>query len=92
MAFAHAPTDEPTYVLPPGGLRKRGVVWIWRRAQHGARRASKLFGKLLSDALTQADLKPPALVPNAYYQEQRAMCCIVHIDGFMADSEGHQLD
>ena len=50
VAFFHAsmPDDEPTYVRPPHGLRRKGFVWFLRRALCGTRRASILFGQLLT--------------------------------------------
>ena len=92
VAFFHAPMDEETYVYPPRGLRRRGAVWILRRALYGARVASKLFGRFLRETLTKAGLSPLALVPNAYYHAQRDIECVVHGDNFMAGGEDRQLD
>ena len=92
VAFSHSPMDEFTMVRPSPGLRVRGKLWVVNRALYGTRRASKCFGKLVAEVLTDARFETVAIVANTFHHPQRDNDTVVHGDDFVAVAEDGQLD
>ena len=62
------------------------------RALHGSRMASRCFGKLVAEVLTDAWFETVSTVPNTYRRPQRGIDTVVHADDFVAVAEDRQLD
>ena len=86
VAFFHSPMDECTVVRPPPGLRVKGKLWVLNTALCGSRMASRCFGKLFAEVLTDARFETFSIVP------QRDIDTVVHGDDFVAVAEDGQLD
>ena len=71
MAFFHSPMDEFMVVRPPPGLRVKGKLWVLNWALCGTRMASRCFGKLVAEVLTNAQFETVSIVPNTYHHPQR---------------------
>ena len=84
--------DEFTVVRPPRGLRVKGKLWVLNRARCGTRMASRCFGKLVAEVLTNAQFETVSIVPNTYHHAQRDIDTVVHGDDFVAVAEDGQLD
>ena len=92
VAFFHSPMDEYTVVRPPPGLRVRGKLSVLNRALYGTRMASRCFGKLFAEVLTDARFETVSIVPNTYHYPQRDIDTVVHGDDIVAVAEDGQLD
>ena len=92
VAFFHSPMDEHTVVPPPPGLRVNGKLWVLNMALYGPRMASRCFGKLVAEVLTDARFETVSIVPNTYHHPQRDIDTVVHGDGFVAVAEDGQLE
>ena len=92
VAFFHSPMEEYTVVRPPPGLRVRGKLWVLNRALCGTRMASRCFGKLFAELLTDARFETVSIVPNTYHHPLREIDTVVHGDDFVAVAEDGQLD
>ena len=71
VSFFHSPMDENTVVRPPPGLRVKGKLWVPNRALYGTRMASRCFGKLVAEVLTDARFETVSIVPNTKNHPQR---------------------
>ena len=91
-AFFHSPMYEYTVVRPPPALQVRGKLWVLNRALYGTRMASRCFGKLVAEVLTDALFETVSIVPNTYHHPQRDIDPVVHGDDFVAVAEDGQLD
>ena len=92
VAFFHSPIDELTVVRPPPGLRVKGKLWVLNRALCGTRMASRCFGKLVAEVLTNPQFETVSIVPTPYHHPQRDIDTVVHGDDFAAVAEDGQLD
>ena len=72
VAFFPSPMDEYT-VRPPPGLRVRGKLWVLNRALFGTRMASRCFGKLFAEVLTDARFETVSFVPNTYHNHRETL-------------------
>ena len=54
--------------------------------------ASRCFGKLVAQVLTDARFETVSIVPNTYHHPQRDIDTVVHGDDFVAVAEDGQLD
>ena len=54
--------------------------------------ASRCFGKLVAEVLTNAQFGTVSIVPNTYHHPQRDIDTVVHGDDFVAVAEHGQLD
>ena len=54
--------------------------------------ASRCFGKLVAEVLTDARFETVSIVPNTYHHPQRDIDTVVHGDDFVAVAEDGQLD
>ena len=86
VAFFHSPMDEYTVVRSPPGL------WVPNRTLYGTRMASRCFGKLVAEVLTDARFETASIVLNTYHHPQRDTDTVVHGDDFVAFAEDGQLD
>ena len=77
VAFLHSPTDEFAVVRPPPDLRVKGKVWVLKMALRGTRMASRCFGNLVAEVLTNAQFETVSIVPNTFHHPQRDIgrCC-----------------
>ena len=64
VAFFHSSMDEYTVVRPLPGLRVKSKLWVLNRALYGTRMASRCFGKLVAEVLTDARFKTVSIVPK----------------------------
>ena len=71
VAFFHCPMDEYTVVRPlRRGLRVKGKLRVLNRALNGTRMASRFFGNLVAEVLTNALFETASFVPNTYHHRQ----------------------
>ena len=84
--------DEYTVVRLPLVLRVKGKLWVLKRALYGTLMASRCFGKLVAEVLTDARFETVSIVPNTYHHPQRHIGTVVHGDDFVAVAEDGQLD
>ena len=54
--------------------------------------ASRCFGKLVAEVLTNAQFETVSIVPNTYHHPQKDIDTVVHGDDFVAVAEDGQLD
>ena len=54
--------------------------------------ASRCFGKLVAEVLTNAQFETVSIVPNTYHHPQRDIDTVVHGDDFVAVAEDGHLD
>ena len=92
VAFFHSPVDEFTVVRPPPGLRAKRKLWVLNRALCGTRLASRCFGILVAEVLTNAQIETVSIVLITYHHPQRDIDTVVHGDDFVAVAEDGQLD
>ena len=72
--------------------RVKDKLWVLNRALYGTRMASRCFGKLVAEVLTNAQFATVSIVPNTYHHPQRDIDTVVHGDDFVAVAEDGQLD
>ena len=92
VPFFHSPMDKFTVVRPLVGLGVRGKLWVLKRALYGTRMASRCFGKLVGEVLTDAQFEAVTVVPNTNHHPQRDIDTVVHGDDIVAVAEDDHLN
>ena len=92
VAFFHAEIDEWIVVIPPRGLRRRGVGWQLLQAMYGTRRAGQLWQEFLAKSYTEANWVRIAVCAGAYYSKEADVTSCIHGDDFLSEGTWDGLD
>ena len=79
-AFMHAVASEPKFAKPPVEQRATGWLWLIKKAMNGMRTASKDFGDLVADVMTEIQFERGNADPQTYKDTKSQAAIVFHVD------------
>ena len=80
VASMHAVVSEPKFANPPVQHRAAGWLCLIKKAMNGMRTASKDFGDLVADVMTEIQFKRGKADPQIYKDTKSQAAIVFHVD------------
>ena len=85
-AFVHSPVDELIVLTPPVGIVQPGQGLLLRQALYGTRKATKLWAKTYSKALSSDGWAQSTAFPGTLYHASQVATSTCHGDDFFVEA------